>query len=201
MKCRGAIFEKTTSEAASASNITGGWAVTSCDGQPYRLEGARRQGRLGRGNTLIQIPLQTGFVAQPDLPTDDRAVTWAGGDEQAGQAEVQDDELEGLQLGTEGAGLTDSVAGPGDGMAGAIQRQAGPTSDLQRCGGAMLPDDEGAAGATAAPDAGVRADRADSVRPATEMASDGPNGPDAGGWCRFQSTPTTEMAGDVRATR
>lgn len=91
-------------------------------------------------------------------------MTYAGGDEQAGQTEVQDEELEDLQLGTEGAGIADGVAGPGDEVAGAVQRQAGPTGDLQRCGGVMLPDDEGAVGVAAAPDAGVRAERAGPVR-------------------------------------
>lgn len=46
---QGAIFEKTTSEAASAGNITGGWAVTSCDEQPYGWKGLAVKGCLDAG--------------------------------------------------------------------------------------------------------------------------------------------------------
>ena len=85
-------------------------------------------------------------------------------DEQASQAEVQDDELGDVHAGAEGSGIVDDVAGQGDGVAGrAGQRQAGTTGDVQRRGGAVLPDDEGAVRTGTEADTGVRAERAESV--------------------------------------
>jgi hypothetical protein len=67
----------------------------------------------------------------------------AGLHEQTHPAELQDQELAGLQRSAEAARLPDDLVRSGDGLGAATDRQARPAAAIWRCRDPDLPDDEG----------------------------------------------------------